>query len=261
MARFIGLFQAAIITALLPPFAADSYRRAFALPNFLNYMVAGGALSLTFIPTFASLWDKGKEAQAWRFYSALASLMSLLLIGLTLVLIVFAPQIVAFANPDLNTPGKIGSFNLTVAMTRVMLPGQLFFYLGGLMCAVLNSFKRFGATGWTGALYNLVAILVAVPMWYGSKNPLSFAIGITLGAFFGNFVLPFAALQFSPRAQKPRFSFRIDLQNPSIRRFFRLAIPIMLGVSFPVVDMIIVQYFTPGRDGWAASRTSTTPTA
>jgi putative peptidoglycan lipid II flippase len=249
LARFIGLFQAALITAILPPFAADAYKRAFALPNFLNYMVAGGALSLTFIPTFGGLWDKGKEAQAWRFYSALASLMSFVLVALTLLLVAFAPTIVALSNPDLTIKGKENTLALTVAMTRVMLPAQLFFYLGGLFAAVLNTFKRFSASGWTGAVYNIVAILVAVPMWYGSKNPLSFAIGITLGALVGNFVLPLWALLSGPRAQRPRFSFQLDFQNPSVRRFFRLAIPIMLGVSFPVVDMMIVQYFTPGEFG------------
>ncbi len=249
LARFIGLFQAALITALLPSYAADAYTRAFALPNFLNYVVAGGALSLTFIPTFGALWDKGKEAQAWRFYSALASLMGFILVALTLLLVAFAPFIIARTNPDLTIKGKEGTLALTVAMTRVMLPAQLFFYVGGLFSAVLNTFKRFGASGWTGAVYNVAAILVAVPMWFGSRNPLSFAIGITLGAFVGNFVLPLAALQSGPRAQRPRFSYRLDVGNPSVRRFFRLAIPIMLGVSFPVVDMMIVQYFTPGAQG------------
>lgn len=255
LSRFIGLFQAALITALLPPFAADAYTRAFQVPNFLNYVVAGGALSLTFIPTFGGLWDKGKEAQAWRFYSALASLMSLVLIVLTVLLVIFARVIVIHTNPDLVDPDAknpalaLKTLDLTVAMTRVMLPAQLFFYVGGLYSAVLNTFKRFGASGWTGAVYNLVAILVAVPMWFGSENPLSFAIGITFGAFVGNFLLPWAAMRQGPRAQRPRFSFRLDLANPSVRRFFRLAIPIMLGVSFPVVDMMIVQYFTPGDLG------------
>lgn len=244
LARFIGLFQSVLITALLPPSAADAYKYAFALPDFLNYLVAGGAMSLTFIPLFASLWDKGKEAQAWRFYSSLASLMGFVLVVLTVILMVFAPQIIALTKEGLYSPAKMDTFNMAVAMTRVMLPAQLFFYLGGLFSAVLNNFKRFGTSGWTGSVYNVAAMLVAVPMWFASKNPLSFSIGILVGAFIGNFLLPLWALQTGPRAQRPRFAFRIDLQNPSVRRFFRLAIPIMLGVSFPVVDVWVVQFFT-----------------
>jgi len=249
LSRFVGLFQAAIITALLPPYAADAYKRAFALPNFLNYMVAGGALSLTFIPTFSGLWDKGKEAQAWRFFSSLASLMGAVLVVLTLVLMLFAPALVAIGNPDLTLQGKENTLKLTVEMTRVVLPAQGFFYLGGLMVALLNTFKRFSASGWTGTVYNVVAMLVAIPMWFASHNPLAFAVGITFGALVGNLFLPWMALQSGPRAQRPRFAWQFDVGNPAVRRFFRLAIPIMLGVSFPVVDMIIVQYFTPGAFG------------
>jgi len=249
LSRFIGLFQTAIISALLPAYALDAYKRAFSLPDLLNYMVAGGALSLTFLPTFSSLWDKGKEAQAWRFYSALASLMSVVLVVATLLLMAFAPVLVARTNPDIAIKGKETTLALTIAMTRVMLPAQLFFFLGGLMTALLNTFKRFGASGWTGAVYNVVALLVAVPMWFGSHNPLAFALGITLGAFVGNLLLPWLALQRGARAQRPRFVWQLDIQNPSVLRFFRLAIPIMLGVSFPVVDMKIVQYFTTGEFG------------
>ncbi|HET7259535.1 MAG TPA: lipid II flippase MurJ, partial [Candidatus Acidoferrum sp.] len=31
----------------------DAYYAAFTLPDFLNYLVAGGSLSITFIPVFA----------------------------------------------------------------------------------------------------------------------------------------------------------------------------------------------------------------
>jgi len=249
LSRFVGLFQAGIISALLPAYALDAYKRAFALPDLLNYMVAGGALSLTFLPTFSSLWDKGKEAQAWRFYSALASLMSVVLVVATLLLMAFAPFLVARTNPEIAINGKETTLALTIAMTRVMLPAQLFFFLGALMSAALNAFKRFGAAGWTGAVYNIVALLIAVPMWFGSRNPLAFGVGITLGAFAGNFLLPWLALRSGARAQRPRFAWQLDIYNPSVLRFFRLAIPIMLGVSFPVVDMKIVQYFTTGEFG------------
>ena len=128
-------------------------------------------------------------------------------------------------------------------MTRIILPAQFFFYSGGLMLGVLNTFKRFGASGWTGAIYNLVAVAVAVPLWFLTKNPTVFAWGILFGAFVGNFVLPYRALQNAPRSQRPRFRVIFDMKNPAVRRFFVLTIPIMLGVSLPVVDWWVVGYF------------------
>ena len=246
LSRFIGLFQASFITAVMPSDATDAYKYAFALPDFLNYLMAGGAISLTFIPLFTTLWTRGKEAAAWRFFSTLASLMGAGLLVLTVLMMILARDIILWSKPGLAQPDKIDTLNLAVSMTRIMLPAQLFFYLGALMVGILNAFKRFGASGWTGAVYNLAALLVALPLWFLTKNPLVFAWGILGGAFVGNFVLPFLALKTGPRAQRPRFRVRFDLQNPAARRFFKLALPIMLGASFPVVDVWVVQFFTSG---------------
>ena len=214
--------------------------------------MAGGAISLTFIPTFTRLWDKGKEAEAWRFFSALISIMGAVLIGATALMMLWTPAIMGALNakllaPDALTglvpPQKQATFDLAVQMTRIILPAQLFFYLGGLMLGVLNTFKRFGTTGWTGPVNNFIAVGVAVALWFWLKNPLVFAWSILLGAFVGNFLLPLMAMQSGPRSQRPRFRLRFDVGNSSVQRFFILTLPIMLGVSLPVVDWMVVSYF------------------
>ena len=243
LSRFTGLFQGAVISALLPGTATDAYFAAFDLPDNLNYLVAGGAISLTFIPIFTRFWDKGKEAEAWRFFSTLMCLMGAVLVGATALMMIFTPQLMALTKPGFLAPDKRETFELAVQMTRIILPAQFFFYSGGLMLGVLNTFKRFGATGWTGAIYNLVAIAIAVPFWFLSRNPTVFAWGILVGAFVGNFALPWMALHSGPRSQRPRFRLIFDLKNPNVKRFFVLTLPIMLGVSLPVVDWWVVGYF------------------
>ena len=141
------------------------------------------------------------------------------------------------------TPKKARTLELAIQMTRVILPAQFFFYSGGLMLGVLNTFKRFGSSGWTSAIYNIVAIIIAVPLWFLTKNPVVFAWGILIGAFCGNFLMPWISLQAGPRSQRPRFRLLFDVANPNVRRFFILTLPIMLGVSLPVVDWMVVSYF------------------
>ena len=255
LSRFTGLLQRIIIGALLPATATDAYSIAFNLPDILNYLVAGGAISLTFIPTFTRLWDKGKEAEAWRFFSSLICIMGAILLGATALMMWFAPALTDLLQPGLLHPVadeitgivpavKQETFDLAVQMTRVILPAQIFFYLGGLMLGVLNTFRRFGSTGWTGPVNNFIAIVVAVGLWFATKNPVVFAWSILLGAFIGNFLLPLLSLQGGPRSQRPRFRLRFDVGNPAVRRFFILTLPIMLGVSLPVVDwMVVVGYF------------------
>lgn len=242
LARFTGLLQRQIISTLLPSEATDAYIYAFRLPDLLNYLIAGGAISLTFIPTFTRFWSKGRETEAWRFFSALTSIMGAILIILTALMMIFAPQLLLLTAWGLHAPEKQHTFELAVAMTRVILPAQLFFYLGGLLVGVLNSFKRFGATGWTSATYNLVAIFTGVTLFWIFKTPLAFAWGILIGAFCGNFLLPYLAVKNGPRAQRPRFALRFSF-DPAVRRFFALALPIMLGVSLPVVDQQVASFF------------------
>ena len=251
LSRFTGLLQAQLISALMPTVATDAYSVAFDLPDYLNYLVAGGAISLTFIPIFTRFWEKGKEAEAWRFFSTLMCTMGAFLFVATALMMIFTPQFMALTKPGFLGPDENGlldpngreKFELAVQMTRVILPAQFFFYSGGLMLGVLNAFKRFGSSGWTSAVYNLVAIAIAVPLWLLTKNPVVFAWGILIGAFFGNFLLPYLALQAAPRSQRPRFRVLLDTKNPAVRRFFVLTLPIMLGVSLPVVDWWVVGYF------------------
>lgn len=242
LARFTGLFQRLIISALLPIAANDAYNYAFKLPDFLNQMVAGGAISLTFIPIFSKFWNRGREAEAWRFFSTLVSVMGIALSVLTLAAMVFTPQLLALFFPGLLKAQKADTYALAIQMTRIILPAQLFFYLGGLLVGVLNTFKRFGATGWTSALNNVVAIAVGVGLW-SVFGPVGFAWGILLGAFCGNLLLPLLAAQSGPRAERPRFQFRFSLGDAAVRRFFILALPIILGVSLPVVDQLVVTSF------------------
>ena len=242
LARFTGLLQRQIISALLPATATDAYTYAFALPNILNHLVAGGAISLTFIPIFSRSWTRGREAEAWRFFSTLLSSMGVLLCVLTAAMLLLTPQLILLANPGLAAPEKKATLDLAIEMTRVILPAQLFYYLGGILVGVLNTFKRFGATGWTSALNNVVAIAVGVSL-LALFGPIAFAWGILAGAFVGNLLLPFLAIQGAPRAQRPRFKFRFNLGDPLVKRFFILALPIMLGVSLPIVDQFVVLFF------------------
>ncbi len=39
----------------------DAYFAAFTIPDFLNYLLAGGSLSITFIPIFSRYVAQGKE--------------------------------------------------------------------------------------------------------------------------------------------------------------------------------------------------------
>jgi putative peptidoglycan lipid II flippase len=267
LSRLTGLVQTSIINALLPGAATNAYWGAFALPNLVFYLVAGGAISVTFIPLFVQL-SQHDEEEAWHFFSALATLMTVALMLLVAAGCYWARPLVLLLKPGFaQTPVTL---DLAVSMTRIMLPAQMCFYLGGLIVGVLNSHKRFAASGWTGAVYNLVAILVALLIYFtvGARNAplgspafttgaLGFSWGILLGALAGNFLLPLLAARGGPPERRLRFRPNFDWGQPAIRRYFIAALPIMLGVSLPVVDQNVIEYFASLLPGDALTHLST----
>ncbi len=244
LSKLTGLFQQQVLLGSLKPYATDAYNAAFTLPDVVNYAIAGGALSSTFIPIFTELRERGREKESWEFFSALATLMTLVTTAFVVVCVVFAAPLTRLFTPGLDGPEHDPrTFHLAVEMTQVILPGQIFFYVGGLLVGVLNAQKRFGATGFTGATYNVVAIIVAVTLWKLTGEPIAFAWGLLIGAFVGNFMLPLNAAMTGPREMRPRFRPNFRWGDPLIKQFFVTALPIMVGVSFPVVDQIIVRAF------------------
>jgi putative peptidoglycan lipid II flippase len=242
LSRVVGFVQANIIMRLLPTADAEAYVAAFRIPNVVNYLVAGGAISITFIPVFTALEHAGERREAWKFFSTIVTIMAVILTALTILGVIFAEPLVRLITPGFNDPKKADVLALTVTMTRVLLPAQVFFYIGGLIVGVLNSHKRFGASGMTGTIYNLVAIFVGLTLWFFLGSP-GFVWGIFIGAFAGNFLLPLIAAHSGPDEERIHFSISFDFRNPAVKRYFRNALPIMLGVSLPVVDQLVVGAF------------------
>ena len=79
--------------------ATDAYYAAFTLPDFLNYLVAGAALSVIFIPIFTNYVAEGREEEGWYVFSTVTTFMSLFMILVVCLGEVFAPQLVNVISP------------------------------------------------------------------------------------------------------------------------------------------------------------------
>jgi putative peptidoglycan lipid II flippase len=102
----------------------DAYYAAFTLPDFLNYLVAGGALGLIFIPVFTKYQVENREDEGWHVFSTVMTLMTLALVVLVGVGEIFTAQLVRFIAPGFDLAQKAE----VVFLTRVMLPAQLFLW-------------------------------------------------------------------------------------------------------------------------------------
>src|SRR6059058_6554877 len=72
----------------------DAFLMAFRLPNLLRDLFAEGALSTAFITTFSGKIATERDESAWRLANKVATLTAVFMSAVTLLGIVFAPQLI-----------------------------------------------------------------------------------------------------------------------------------------------------------------------
>lgn len=212
----------------------DTYYAAFTLPDFLNYLVAGGSLSLTFIPVFAKYAAENREEQGWHVFSTAITAMGLLLAALLVVGEILAPQFVNLIAPGFASAEKAR----VVFLTRLMLPAQLCFYLGSILSAVQYAKTRFLLPSLAPVVYN-VGIIMGGILLSSRIGITGFAVGVLGGALAGNFLLQV----YGAARVGARFSPNFDFQHPGFRLFIKLTLPIMLAQSLVFTDDWIIRWF------------------
>ena len=214
--------------------ATDAYVAAFTLPDFLNYIVAGGAASITFIAIYTRFLAEKRYQDAEKTFSITITVMTTVMIVATIAAQIFAPQFVRWFVKGF-TPDKI---DLCVRLTRILLPAQIFFYVGGVVSAVLLSHRLFLLPAFGPLIYNLFIILGGV---VGGRRfgIASLAYGALAGAFAGPFLASVIGAARIGTGYRPSF----DTSNPAFREWVRLSIPLMLGVSLVTADDWILRHY------------------
>jgi len=134
--------------------AADAFRAAFRIPNFLQNLFGEGVLSASFIPVYANLLARGFREEADRVAAAVFSLLSLFVSCLVLIGILTTPLLI-----DAIAPGFRGDKReLTIYLVRILFPGAALLALSAWCLGILNSHRRFFISYTAPVAWNLVMI-------------------------------------------------------------------------------------------------------
>ena len=233
LSRLFGYIRDVVIyTKFGQDFRTDAYNAAFSIPDFLYYLLVGGALSSAFIPVFSGYIATNKEEEGWEAASTIFNIvMLLMLLGITLGLI-FTPQLVRILVPGFTNE----AFNLTVLLTRVMFAQSLFMALNGISQGILHSYKHFFAPALGSVLYNLGIIIVGI-LLIERLGILGFSIGVVIGAAL-NFLVQVPALVKIGLRYKPL----INLKHPGVRKIFILMVPVFIGLSVTHFNLFVNQF-------------------
>src|SRR5579872_6518774 len=183
--RLLGLVRNAVISHQLgQKFAADVYYGAFQIPDLLFFLIAGGSLSSSFIPVFTEKITLGREREAWHVFSTVASIMFVVITAFVVSDEIFATPMTHLVNIGFP-PEKVAQ---TVPLTRIVLPAQLCFFLGGLLMGAQYARQKFLIPALGPNIYNLGIIFggLVLAHWLHMAG---LCWGALIGAIVGNFVL------------------------------------------------------------------------
>ena len=203
--------------------AADAFKAAFRIPNFLQNLFGEGVLSASFIPVYAGLLAKGQRDEADRVAGAIFSLLSLLVSILVLVGVWVTPLLIAAIAPGF----KGAKHELTVSLVRILFPGAGFLALSAWCLGVLNSHRRFFISYTAPVAWNLLMI-VSLVGFGGTLNQFPLSKVVAWGSVAGSIAQVGVQLPLVVRLVHG-FRLSLGLTMESVRTVLRNFVPVFLG--------------------------------
>ena len=225
----------------------DAYNLAFILPDMISYFLVGGVASITLVNILNRHREAGDEDAADRALSVVLVAMSAVLLAAILLAELCAPLYtrLAFNALDPRTAA------LCTHLTRLILPAQLFFFVGPALGSRLLVRKVFLYQALTPLVYNL-GIIAGGVLLSRTLGIDSLAWGVLGGALLG----PLLLNALGAFRSGMRFTPILNLRHPAFVEWLKLSLPLMVGVSLAMADKWILSHYAAGVPGAATLLTN-----
>lgn len=235
VSRLLGIVRDAAINFYfgIDTLEANAYFIASRFPETIFLIIAGGALGSAFIPTFSAYFVRDDTRGAWRLFSAVINLVTIIMTFIAIIFVWLAPQIITFFYPDLMGNNN-ELLDMTVGLLRLMLVTPIIFGVSGVIMAALNARQHFLLPALAPIVYNL-GIIAGVVVF--APNVIGLAIGTMVGAV-GHLLIQIPGLI----VKQARYSPVITVRDPGVRQVIRLMAPRVLGLSFAQLNHLLIQF-------------------
>ena len=259
VSRLLGLARETAIGYYFPSkTSADPFYLAFRIPNFLRDMFGEGILSKAFITTFLATEAEDGEEAAWNLTNRIFNLAFLVLIGIIVLGIIFAPVVVDVLARDnfdrhLDNVEHFGfdsKIELAVYLTQLMFPYLLFVSFAAIAMGLLNSKGRFGIPACASIFFNVNSVAVGIGGYYLFPqieiHPVTgMAIGVIVGGI-AQFLIQVPSMYRVGYRYRPLLS----LRDPRVLQVLHLIGPAVLGVAAVQVNLLTNTFFITSDSGW-----------
>ena len=223
----IGVVHQMVITRVFGVSASlDSFYAANRITELLFNLMAGGALGSAFIPMFTGFLTREDKKGAWKLASGVLNTVTLILVVISVLVWIFAPQIVENGLFILAADANLGQVDETVRLLRIMLPSVVIFGISGLVMGMLNAHQSFLVPALAPGFYSLGIIFGA--LWLPSSWGIDrLAVGVVLGALAHLLVQLPSLIRLPGRFYQLTVGFR----DKAVQKVLALMVPRVIGAG------------------------------
>ncbi len=240
--RILGLVREQVLAALFGAgYAIDAFVVAFRIPNLLRDLFAEGALSTAFVTVFTHYDQRQGPERTWRLANNVIVCLALLVGGISLLGIIFSPQLVELMAPDFGLVA--GKLELTTTMTRIMFPFLLLVSLAAVAMGILNTKGKFFIPALASSFFNLGSIVVGVSLaLLLPRFGVSAIVGMAWGTLVGGLM---QLLVQTPQLRRVGFRPLVvfDWRDEGLRQILKLMLPAVVGLSASQINIFINTFY------------------
>ncbi|EKD55384.1 MAG: hypothetical protein ACD_60C00012G0009 [uncultured bacterium] len=238
ISRVLGFLRDMVTAQLFGASAAfDAFSVAFRIPNFMRRLFAEGSFSQAFVPVLSEYQKAKSHEEIKRFIDAITGTLGVVLLGVTIAGILFAPWIIRLFAPGFASDGA--RFALAVTMLRITFPYLLLISLTAFCGAILNTYSKFWVAAFTPVFLNICMIVTAFWLSPHLKHPI---VGLAWGVFIAGIIQLLFQWPFLKRLKlfpHPKVRF----QDQGVMRVLKLMVPALFGVSVSQINLLLDTLF------------------
>lgn len=255
VSKIFGLIREMVVSAAFGLGSViNAYAYAYTIPGFLFVLIGG--INGPFHSALLSVLAKKDKSEAPAIVETVSTLVSVLLIAVTIVIIIFASNLIGILGPQLQEEVK----QLATLQLQIMAPMAVLAGLIGIGFGTLNAVDNYLLPS-ISPLFSSAVITtgIAAALWqYGAQlNTLpyfKFGSIILAGATVAGALLQWLAqLIVQWRLGMGTLKLRFNLSTPGVWDVFKIMIPATLASGMLYVNLNVDQFFVSGIPGAAAA--------
>ena len=243
VSRVLGFVRDVILAARIGTGpVGDAFVTALMFPNSFRRILAEGAFSQAFVPSYAQeLEGEGQEAARILAQDAMRALFVFTLF-LVIILQIAMPWVMRVIHMG-YAPGSEG-FNLAVLLTQITMPYLVCMGLAALLSGVLNAGGRFILSAAAPTVLNFCILSLA----FIGDSPAAVAFWVAVAVTMAG-VFQVAILWWGVRRQGINLRLGLPRWNPKVQEVLWLAIPGVIAASSTQLNLFVSQSLASWEQG------------